>query len=71
MLVEHLLADIVVPHPLEGGLVGGGHLRVLRLHGEQFRLGLRLDQAERARGGAGALMPALLDDEGTATGAAM
>ena len=66
-LAKHLLANIVLLRPIKGGLVvGGHHVRVLWLHREQPRLGLRLDQAEGARGEMGTL----IDDEDAAAGAA-
>ncbi|XP_044374941.1 uncharacterized protein [Triticum aestivum] len=63
-LAAYLLPDVVLLHPLEGGLVvRGRHLGVLRLHREQPRLWLRPDQAKgTAWGGPGTLV----DDEGAA-----
>ena len=43
-LVLHLLPDVVVPRPFQASLLVGGHGLML-LHGEQPRLGLRLDEA--------------------------
>ncbi|KAE8795490.1 hypothetical protein D1007_29721 [Hordeum vulgare] len=49
-LALHLLSDIVVPHPFEGGLVGGCHVEVLLLEGRNVGSVFGLMRREEASG---------------------